>query len=173
MSPKDGKELKEMLTMALSLEGPSAIRYPRGKAKKLEFADTVLELGKSEVLIDGEDGVIIAEGNMVSIALEVCKRLSAAGKNFTLVNARFIKPLDGEMLSALAKKHKVIYTMEDNVVSGGFGSSILEFYSCRKADVDVRVIGYDDSFIPHGEQEELYSLKEIDSESIFNRIMKE
>ncbi|MDD3439132.1 MAG: 1-deoxy-D-xylulose-5-phosphate synthase, partial [Clostridiaceae bacterium] len=98
MSPKDGNELSEMLKMALSLEGPTAIRYPRGKAKKFEFAHAPLELGKSEVLTEGEDGVIISEGNMVSIALEVCEKLKKAGRNFTLVNARFIKPLDEELL---------------------------------------------------------------------------
>ena len=173
MSPKDGNELSEMLEMALSLEGPSAIRYPRGKAKKFEFAHTPLELGKSEVILEGEDGVIISEGNMVSIALEVCDKLKKAGRNFTLVNARFIKPLDEELLVGLSKKHKLIYTLEDNVVSGGFGSSILEFFSRLRADVDVRIIGFDDSFIPHGEKEELYSLKKIDSESVFNTIMKE
>ncbi|MBP7072228.1 MAG: 1-deoxy-D-xylulose-5-phosphate synthase [Clostridia bacterium] len=173
MSPKDGNELSEMLEMALSLEGPTAIRYPRGKAKKFEFAHTPLELGKSEVILEGEDGVIISEGNMVSTALEVCERLEKAGRNFTLVNARFIKPLDEELLVGLSKKHKLIYTLEDNVVSGGFGSSILELLSRLRADVDVRIIGFDDSFIPHGEKEELYSLKKIDSESVFNTIMKE
>ncbi|HRS22090.1 MAG TPA: 1-deoxy-D-xylulose-5-phosphate synthase, partial [Clostridia bacterium] len=149
MSPKDGNELSEMLKMALSLEGPTAIRYPRGKAKKFEFAHAPLELGKSEVLTEGEDGVIISEGNMVSIALEVCEKLKKAGRNFTLVNARFIKPLDEELLVGLSKKHKLIYTLEDNVVSGGFGSSILELLSRLRADVDVRIIGFDDSFIPH------------------------
>ena len=173
MSPKDGNELSEMLKMALSLEGPTAIRYPRGKAKKFEFAHAPLELGKSEVLTEGEDGVIISEGNMVSTALEVCERLEKAGRNFTLVNARFIKPLDEELLVGLSKKHKLIYTLEDNVVSGGFGSSILELLSRLRADVDVRIIGFDDSFIPHGEKEELYSLKKIDSERVFNTIMKE
>ena len=173
MSPKDGNELSEMLKMALSLEGPTAIRYPRGKAKKFEFAHAPLELGKSEVLTEGEDGVIISEGNMVSTALEVCEKLKKAGRNFTLVNARFIKPLDEELLVGLSKKHKLIYTLEDNVVSGGFGSSILELLSRLRADVDVRIIGFDDSFIPHGEKEELYSLKKIDSESVFNTIMKE
>jgi 1-deoxy-D-xylulose-5-phosphate synthase len=73
----------------------------------------------------------------------------------------------------LSKKHKKVYTIEDNVISGGFGSSILEFYSKCEADVVVRIIGYDDCFIPHGEKEELYLLKKMDSESIFNIIMKE
>lgn len=173
MSPKDGNELSEMLKMALSLEGPSAIRYPRGKAREFGFPNTPLKLGKSEVITEGDDGVIIAEGNMIPVALEVCEKLKNAGKSFTLINARFIKPLDEELLIELSKKHKLIYTLEDNVVCGGFGSSILELLSRLKSDVDVRIIGYDDSFIPHGEKEELFSLKKMDSESIFNTIMKE
>ncbi|MDD4504390.1 MAG: transketolase C-terminal domain-containing protein, partial [Clostridiaceae bacterium] len=76
-------------------------------------------------------------------------------------------------LIKLSKKHKVIYTLEDNVISGGFGSSILELLSRQNVDVNVRIFGYDDSFIPHGEKEELYSLKNMDTESIFKTIMKE
>lgn len=173
MSPKDGQELTDMLRLAVSLEGPSAIRYPRGKARNFDFPHTPLKFGKSEVLIEGEDGVIISEGSMFFRALEVCEKLKQAGRNFTLVNARFIKPLDEELLAGLSKKHKVIYTLEDNIISGGFGSSILELFSRKNADVKVRIIGYDDSFIPHGEKEELYSLKNMDTESIFNTIMKE
>lgn len=173
MSPKDGPELREMLKLAVSLDGPTAIRYPRGNAKEFDFAVTTLEYGKSEVLFEGEDGVIISEGNMLPKAIEVCERLKQAGKAFTLVNARFIKPLDEKLLEELTDRFSIVYTLEDNVVSGGFGSSILEFFSRCKADVDVRIIGYDDCFIPHGEKEELYSLKKMDSESIFNIIIKE
>jgi 1-deoxy-D-xylulose-5-phosphate synthase len=173
MSPKDGWELSEMLKLAVSKNGPVAIRYPRGTAREFEYSQTPLEFGKSEVLIEGADGVIIAEGNLVYRALEVCERLKQSGKNFTVVNARFLKPLDEKLLLDLAKKHKVIYTMEDNVISGGFGSSILELYSHNKIEVGVHVLGFDDSFIPQGEKEELYSLKNIDCESIFKTIMKE
>lgn len=172
MSPKDGRELSDMLKFALTLEGPSAIRYPRGNAREFEYPYTPLQHGKSEVLMEGEDGVIIAEGNMFFRALEVCERLKNAEKNFTLINARFIKPLDEKLLLELSKKFKIIYTIEDNIISGGFGSSIIELFSRSRADVDVRIIGYDDSFIPHGEKEELYSLKKMDCESIFNTIMK-
>ncbi|HYF82847.1 MAG TPA: 1-deoxy-D-xylulose-5-phosphate synthase [Clostridia bacterium] len=172
MSPKDGWELSEMLRLAVSKDGPVAIRYPRGNAREFKYAHTTLELGKSEVLIDGTDGVIIAEGNLVYRALEVCERLKQEGKSFTVVNARFLKPLDEKLLLELAKKYKAIYTLEDNVISGGFGSSILELYSQNKVEVNVTVLGFDDSFIPHGEKEELYSLKNIDCESIFNTIMK-
>ncbi len=172
MSPKDGWELGEMLKLAVSVDGPVAIRYPRGNAKEFKYSNTALELGKSEVLAEGADGVIIAEGNLVYRALEVYERLKQDGKSFTIINARFLKPLDEKLLLELAKKHKIIYTLEDNVISGGFGSSILELYSHNKTEVDVRLLGFDDSFIPHGETEELYTLKNIDCESIFNTIMK-
>ncbi|KUO71069.1 MAG: 1-deoxy-D-xylulose-5-phosphate synthase, partial [Clostridia bacterium BRH_c25] len=101
MSPKDGKELRDMLRLAVSLEGPAAIRYPRGNAREFDYPDTPLELGKSEILIEGEDGVIISEGSMVFRALEVCGRLKQAGKSFSVINARFIKPLDEKLLLEL------------------------------------------------------------------------
>ncbi len=173
MSPKDGKELRNMLRLAVSLEGPVAIRYPRGRVREFEYPDTPLELGKSETLIDGEVGAIIAEGNMVYRALEVCEKLKRVGKRYALINVRFIKPLDEELLIEISKKYKIIYTLENNVASGGLGSSILEFYSCRKIDANVRIIGFGDSFIPHGDAEELYYLEKMDTESIFNKIMKE
>lgn len=173
MSPKDGRELGDMLRLAVTLNGPVAIRYPRGNAKKYDYPEIPLEYGKSELIQEGEDGVIISEGNMFSIALEVCSRLKKANKNYTLINARFLKPLDEKILLSLSERFDRLYTLEDNVVSGGFGSSILEFYSRNGIKMDVRLLGYDDSFIPHGEKEELYLLKNMDSESIFEKIMKE
>lgn len=173
MTPKDGRELSEMLKLAVTLDGPAAIRYPRGNIKEFEYASTELKPGKSEVLEEGPDGVLIAEGNMVYKAVEVWNKLKKAGKSFTVVNARFVKPLDEELLLELGRKHKVVYTLEDNVISGGFGSSILELYSRSSIEAEVKIIGFDDNFIPHGEKEELFSLKNMDSESIFNTIMKE
>ncbi len=173
MSPKDGKELADMLKLAVTLDGPVAIRYPRGNAKDFRGLDSPVELGKSQILENGEDGVIISEGNMVFRAMEVCERLKKEGRRFTVVNARFMKPLDEKLILELSERFNTIYTLEDNVISGGFGSSILELLSLHKSDTDVRIIGYDDSFIPHGEKEELYILKKLDTESIFNIITKE
>ncbi|HYE84190.1 MAG TPA: 1-deoxy-D-xylulose-5-phosphate synthase [Clostridia bacterium] len=173
MSPKDGRELKDMLRLALSLDGPAAIRYPRGNAKEFEYPYIPLKLGKAETIFEGKDGVIISEGNMVFRALEVYEKLRQAGRSFTVINARFLKPLDEKLLLELTRKFEIIYTIEDNMISGGFGSSVLELLSREKADTDVKIIGYEDSFIPHGEKEELYTLKKLDSDSIFNIIMKE
>ena len=150
-----------------------AIRYPRGNAREYELDAVPIEYGKSELILEGQDGAIISEGNMLSKALEACSRLKQAGKEFTLVNARFVKPLDEELLLRLSEKFGRIYTLEDNVVSGGFGSSILEFYSRNGVDTEVRLLGYDDSFIPHGEKEELYLLKKMDGKSIYDKIMEE
>lgn len=173
MSPKDGNELKEMLRFAFELRKPAVIRYPRGNAKDLERAENALTYGKSEVLEEGRDGAIIAEGNMVSLALNVGRRLRESGKSFRIVNARFIKPLDEEMLVDLAKRYKNIYTIEDNIRSGGFGSGILEFYNKNNISAHVKIFAYDDAFIPQGEKEELYKLTGMDEDTVFNTIMKE
>ncbi|MGE5631935.1 MAG: 1-deoxy-D-xylulose-5-phosphate synthase [Caulobacteraceae bacterium] len=173
MSPKDGNELKEMLELAFTLGKPVAIRYPRGSAQNIAAGGTALQYGKSEVLAEGNDGVIIAEGNMASTALEVGNKLKLSGKNFKVVNARFLKPMDEALLFEIAKQYKVIYTIEDNVKAGGFGSGILEFYSSNNINVDVKIFAYDDSFIPHGEVKELHRLKGIDADTVYNMIMKE
>jgi 1-deoxy-D-xylulose-5-phosphate synthase len=173
MTPKDGHELREMLKLAVTLDGPSAIRYPRGSVNELPYKAAALEYGRSELLTEGTDGVIIAEGNMAGRALEVYERLKQRGKSFTIVNARFVKPLDEKLLLELGRKHRKVYTLEDNVLSGGFGSSILELYSRNSLETDVKIIGFDDSFIPHGEKEELFKLKNMDCEGIINTIMKE
>lgn len=173
MSPKDGEELRKMLNFAFNLGKPVSIRYPRGNAKEIANQCREIEYGKSEILEEGNDGVIVAEGNMVSFALEVCSKLKKAGKSFKVVNARFIKPLDEEMLLELANNYKAIYTMEDNVLSGGFGSGILEFYNANNINVKVKIFAYNDAFIPHGEKEELYKLKGIDPDTVYNYILKE
>lgn len=173
MSPKDGAELSEMMKLAFEIEGPVAIRYPRGNARSFEQVPSPLQYGKAEVLLEGDAGAIIAEGSMVQKGLEVCEMLKKEGKEFTLINARFIKPLDEELLLKLSKKFKRIHTIEDNIKSGGFGSSILEFYSKNDVDVSVNIIGYDDRFIPHGEKEELYKLEKMDNESIYKVVVKE
>jgi 1-deoxy-D-xylulose-5-phosphate synthase len=110
---------------------------------------------------------------MVYRALEVHAGLKKEGRSFTIINARFAKPLDEKLMLELGRKYKVVYTLEDNVVSGGFGSSILELYSSRNIEADVKVIGFDDCFIPHGEKEELFCMKNMDTDSIISAIMKE
>ncbi|HWR89294.1 MAG TPA: 1-deoxy-D-xylulose-5-phosphate synthase, partial [Dissulfurispiraceae bacterium] len=150
MSPKDGSELMEMLAFASDQDGPVAIRYPRGKvdASGIEIDDADIALGKSEVLADGDDLAVIAVGNTVYQALRAGQMLRERGIHPCIVNARFIKPLDGELFCDLAKRVRKIITVEENMLAGGFGSAVLELLNEKGIhDVAVRRIGIGDAFV--------------------------
>ncbi len=173
MAPKNRWELSDMLRYAIASEdGPVAIRYPRGEAYDglQDFRDPVV-YGKGEILYDEHSLALVAVGSMVKTALEVRKLLSTVGYGCTVVNARFVKPLDEELLNYLAKDHKLIVTMEENVRSGGFGEKVLEYYSDTHADVQVMQIALPDDYIEHGSVEVLKRETCIDTESIFKRIV--
>ena len=158
MAPKDGEELKRMLEKALEWEKPVAIRYPRAKAVNLVGASScaVLEIGKSEFLREGKDVTILALGSMVNTGLQVSEVLSKKGIEAAVINARFIKPLDSDMIEKIAHENKTIFILEEGIVSGGFGSSVLEF--CERENlnnVKIRCIGLPDQFIEHGARREL------------------
>ncbi len=158
MAPKDGAELEQMLEKAVEWDVPVAIRYPRANARRLVSASScaLLELGKSELLRKGKDIAILAAGSMVNTALEAGEVLSRKGKETTVVNARFIKPLDKEMLEELAHTHTRIFTIEEAVINGGLGSAVLEFMERENiCNVKVRCLGLPDEFIEHGAREEL------------------
>ena len=137
MSPKSGKELENMLELAFSLEGPVAIRYPRGEFEKFDVEEKNVIYGKGELLSTGQDAIIIAEGAMVKTAMMVAEILKDKRIDLTIANIRFVKPLDTELLDDLFNMNIPIYTLEDNVLYGGLGSSILEYYSNKNADVNV------------------------------------
>lgn len=170
MSPKDGTEMVKMLELTRDLDMPCAIRYPRGTEPSYDIPDAEVILGKSEVVRAGKDAVIIAEGKMVYTACKAAELLQEKGISLSVVNARFIKPLDEEMLKNAAEHYKTIFTIEDGVLSGGMGSSILEFYNKSNIHADVEIFAYEDKFITHGEIEELQKFKEMDCESIARRI---
>lgn len=170
MSPKDGMELEQMLELTRNLNMPCAVRYPRGTEAIYDTAHTNVVFGKSEILREGKDAVIIAEGKMVMTASKAAKILKDKGIDLGVINARFIKPLDEEMLKMAAEKYKSIFTIEDGVLSGGMGSSILEFYNKSGVAANVTIFAYDDKFITHGEVEELHKFTEMDSESIAGKI---
>jgi 1-deoxy-D-xylulose-5-phosphate synthase len=172
LSPKDGREMEQMLDLTQQLDSPCAIRYPRGSENNFEECNNPVVIGKGEILIEGTDAAIIAEGRMVRIAYNACKLLLEKGISLTLVNARFIKPLDEELLLSTAKKHHIIFTLEDGVFTGGMGSSILEFYNKNKVDTNINIFAYDDKFITQGEIEELHKIHEMDAESIAAKIEK-
>lgn len=172
MSPKDGREMEQMLNLTLQLDSPCAIRYPRGNEINFEEYNNSVAYGKSEVLLEGKDGVIIAEGRMVRMAYQACQMLAEKGIHLSLINIRFIKPLDEEALLEAARKHSNIFTLEDGVLSGGMGSGILEFYNKNNIQTNVNIFAYDDKFITHGEIDELHKIHEMDAESIAARIEK-
>lgn len=171
MAPKNKWELSDMLKFAVKYDGPIAVRYPRGEAYDglEEFREPIVR-GRSELIYQGKDIALLAVGSMVKTAERVRELLISDGENPTLVNARFVKPLDKKMLDTLAKKHDVIVTMEENVKSGGFGSAVAEYMQITHPTVRVQVCALPDSFIGHGNPEKLKQKAGIDADSIYNRI---
>ncbi|RKD34563.1 1-deoxy-D-xylulose-5-phosphate synthase [Thermohalobacter berrensis] len=173
MAPKDGKELVEMLKFAVDFDKPLAIRYPRGYAWDLskDYPDSYnIELGKGEILEKGKDIAIIAIGKMVKNGYEVVKKLKNEGINITLVNGKFVKPLDENMIIEISNHHKTIITIEDNVKVGGFGSKINDLLIKNNYKGEVVNLGLPDRFIEHGNVDELYKLYELDVDSIITLI---
>lgn len=168
MAPKDGRELKCMLKTAVSCDGPTAIRYPRGSVTSSDENEIDnIPIGKAEVLKEGDDLTIIAIGNMVNPSIEASELLSEKGIKATVVNARFVKPLDMELISKLAKKTGCILTVEENMVAGGFGSAILEELTQSGAEgFKFRMLGIPDSFIEQGPQALLRKQLGLDAEGI-------
>jgi len=172
VAPKDGLELKEMVKFAMNHNGPIAIRYPRGSCElKDEELINPIELGKGEVIYQsGNDALIIALGTINNMALDVCKELEKNNIFATLINPRFIKPIDKELITSLSKKHKIIYTIEDNAKVGGLGSQIQSLLNDNKIFKEVKVFALPDEFIEHGDVDILYSNLGLDRDSIVEEI---
>ena len=161
-----------MLKFAISSDGPIAQRYPRGEAYDgLSEHRAKIVYGKSELLYDEECIALIAVGSMVKTAHEVRQNLKRKGFECTLINARFVKPLDEERLLALTKEHKLIVTLEENVLEGGFGEHVSEFYEEIGSDVQVMNIALPDAYIEHGNVEILKKECGIDAETIEKKII--
>ncbi len=153
MQPKDEDELVDMMSAGLSLDGPAFIRYPRGAGPgtPVKPSPAPMEIGKAEILRPGDDLTIWALGPMVQEALELSDRLHVEdGLDVGVVNARFTKPIDTELLLSQAEGNRLIVTMEDGVVTGGFGSAVLEALSNAEVATPVHRIGWPDSFVEHG-----------------------
>ncbi|NQT32560.1 MAG: 1-deoxy-D-xylulose-5-phosphate synthase [Candidatus Omnitrophica bacterium] len=158
MAPKDGRELEAMMEKAVEWQRPVAIRYPRASAAQRVSASSCapLEVGKAEPLRKGNDLVILALGSMVNAALDVGSVLSRKVVEAAVINARFVKPLDGKVLEEIALKGKPVFILEEGVASGGFGSAVMEFFERENIkDIKVRCLGLPDEFIEHGAREEL------------------
>lgn len=169
MAPKDENELRRMLKTALELRLPVAIRYPRGVGYgvPLDHEITALPIGKGELLRDGTDLTIIAIGSTVMPAAEAAETLAASGISAQVINARFIKPLDGEMILKAASATGRVLTVEENVLQGGFGSAVLELlHDNGCAQVKVKRLGIPDCYIEHGTQAQLRRDLGIDTEGI-------
>lgn len=171
LAPKNKWELSDMLKFAVRYQGPIAIRYPRGEAYDgLEEYREPMVYGKSELIFEGEETALLSVGSIVETAVEVREKLKADKINATLVNARFIKPLDTKILDRLALKHKKIVTMEENVKNGGFGMAVSEYMQEYHPEVKVQIIALPDAFITHGNPKLLKAKAGIDADSIYGAI---
>tara|TARA_Y100000748_G_C15416738_1_gene457647 strand:+ start:124 stop:978 length:855 start_codon:yes stop_codon:yes gene_type:complete len=172
-APKNGDELYDLLYTGINRNLFMSIRYPKtntvfNNTRKPE----IIKIGSWEKIVNGNDLCILATGSMVEIAEksvnELCQKYNI---KITLINARFIKPLDEEMLMDIALKYNYIYTIEEGLVSGGFGSSILEFYSKKKVTSNIIIKGIDNEFTEHGTRAELLRDLNLDYESITKDIL--
>lgn len=173
MAPKNKWELSDMLKFAIRQKSPVAIRYPRGEAYTgLEDYRAPIEMGKAEILEKGKEIAILAVGNMVRTAVQVTENLRNCGYEPTLVNMRFVKPLDMDLLEILREDHSLIVTMEENVKSGGFGEQVMTYYGSRLHSPAVRIVAIEDKFVPHGSVEDLMHQQQMDSASVTERILQ-
>ena len=171
MAPKDIKELDLMMDLSSEIDGPVAIRYPRGNSYYINKGSyEKIRVGSYEILEEGKDILVLAIGNMVQKALNVKDILINDNINITVVNARFLKPMDEQLLHELIKKHSIVVTIEDNVVSGGFGSRINKFIIDNNYNVKVENIGIPDKYVEHGNVDELFETIGMSDEQIANRI---
>ena len=172
MAPKNGQELRDMLRFALKLGRPAAIRYPRGAAfNGLGDFRAPMELGKAERLYEEGGILLLAVGSMVKTALKVREMLAAQGMKCSIVNARFVQPMDTELLREAVGEYSLIVTMEENVHSGGFGEHVAAWYAEQDIDAELLQIAIPDAFVPHGSPAQLCQLTGIDAESIVTKIL--
>ena len=172
MAPKNKQELYAMLKFALKYDGPIAIRYPRGQAYEgLDAFREKIVYGKAEMLYKEQDIALFAVGSMVQIAEEVREILKEKGLNCTLVNARFVKEFDKELIKELAADHKLLVTMEENVVTGGFGERVVDYVASNEIDLKVEKIALPDMYVEHGNVNILYKDAGIDAQSVAERIL--
>ena len=172
MAPKNKWELSDMLKFAVQYQGPIALRYPRGEAYDglAEFRAPVI-LGKSEILYEEADIALLAVGSMVKTAEQVREILKDAGYNCTLVNGRFVKPIDQKLLEELAERHKLIVTIEENVRSGGYGEKVLNYVNERELPVRVLSAAIPDEYVEHGNVELLYREVGLDVETVAKQVI--
>lgn len=171
LAPKNADELKDDLKFALSYTGPVAIRYPRGQAYDglREFRSPVA-FGRGEMLYAEKEIAIVAVGSMVSTGEHIRNKLKARGHSCTLVNARFVKPFDTELIESLVPGHRLIVTMEENVLAGGFGLAVADFIRSRHPEISVCHVALPDAYVEHGNVSILREHLMIDSDSVLKML---
>ena len=172
MAPKDEEELRHMLATAIAIEGPAAVRYPRGAGLGVPLTDSLetLPVGKAEVLQEEGDIAFLAVGTMVEKAKEAAAILKEEGIEAAVVNMRFIKPLDTELLGEMARTKRLLITAEENVLAGGFGSAVAEYLADHGLEVPLLRFGIPDRFIEQGTRRELLSLCGLQPDEMAERI---
>lgn len=172
MAPKDEEELRHMLATAIALPGPAAVRYPRGAGLGVKLTDSFekLPIGKAEVLQEEGSIAFLAVGTMVEKAKEAAAILKEEGIEAAVVNMRFIKPLDTELIDKMAKSKKLLITAEENVLAGGFGSAVAEYLEDKGLSVPLVRFGIPDRFIEQGTRAELFALCGLQPEQMAERI---
>ncbi len=172
MAPKDEDELADMMLTALQIPGPSAIRYPRGIVAGVarKPRPTLLPIGKAEVLAKGSDVAIFGLGPMITLAQELASRLDEEGYSAAVINPRFVKPLDLDVVEHFARRVAAFVTFEDHVKSGGFGSAMLEALGQIGISLPVVRIGWPDQFIEHGKVDQLRTRYGLTAEAAYTQL---
>ncbi|WP_034446580.1 1-deoxy-D-xylulose-5-phosphate synthase [Butyrivibrio sp. AE2032] len=174
LAPKNKWELSDMLKFAVNFNGPVAIRYPRGNAYDgLKEYRAPIEMGKCEPIYEEKDICLLAVGSMVKVAEEVRNILKDNGFRCSLVNARFVKPIDTDYIHKAVGTHRLFVTMEENVASGGYGEKVRSYIGEKKLDASVLSIAIPDQFVTHGSVDKLFKELGIDAQSIAEKVMKE
>ena len=172
MAPKNKQELYAMLKFAVKYEGPVAIRYPRGAAYEgLEGFREKIVYGKAEMLYREQDIALLAVGSMVQVAEQVREALKEKGLHCTLINARFVKEFDKEMIQSLSADHRLLVTLEENVTTGGFGQRVVDYVTSNQIDLTVEKIALPDMYVEHGNVNILYGDAKIDADSVVERVL--
>ena len=174
MAPKDEAELRDMMLTGINYEGPVALRYPRGNGigVSIEEAPKEIEIGKAELLREGNEIAIVAYGSMVHPSLEAAEELEKEGLDATVVNARFVKPLDNELILTLAQTSRLIVTVEEAYLAAGFGSAVMELLEENEMLDSVRVVrmGVPDRIVTHGDPKLLRAKYGLDADGIYTKV---
>jgi 1-deoxy-D-xylulose-5-phosphate synthase len=174
MAPKDEGELRDMMLTAIEHPGPAALRYPRGNGFGVDISSPPqrIVIGKAEVLQEGSDVAMLAYGEMVYPSIHAAELLAKDGINATVVNARFVKPLDERLITELANSHRLMITAEDAYLAGGFGSAVLELLEAKGLADKVRVVrvGVSDEIVSHGDPKVLLARYGLSPEGIADKV---